>query len=107
MGFFLMCIKVEMRELVATFQSRLVFLEEWYVVEYSTPRERYGWLIEKTCQVFRDVLQSYGKIEWKGTLSDLEKAPDATYQDVLNEFYLMCVCGGVGGGEGQRPYCDS
>ena len=44
------------------------------------------WLIEKTHQVVWDALQDYGRIEWKRTLLDLEKAPDIAYQDVLKEF---------------------
>ena len=31
-------------------------------------------------------MQDYGKLEWKRNLSDLEKALDVAYQDVLNEF---------------------
>lgn len=44
------------------------------------------WHVEKTRQVIWDALQNYGRIEWKHTLSDLEKAPNVAYQDVLNEF---------------------
>ena len=44
------------------------------------------WPIEKTRQVIWDALQSYGRIEWKRTLKDVEEAPGMAYQDVLNEF---------------------
>ena len=44
------------------------------------------WFIEKICQVVWDTLHDYNRIEWKRTLSDLEKAPDMAYQDILNEF---------------------
>ena len=56
------------------------------------------WPIEKTRQVIWDTLQDYGRIEWQRTLSDLEKAPDIAYQDVLNEFDSILG--------GQRSYCD-
>ena len=29
---------------------------------------------------------TYGRIEWKRTLKDLEKAPDVAYQDILKMF---------------------
>jgi hypothetical protein len=49
------------------------------------------WSIEKTREVIHDTLHDYGTIEWKQTLSSMEKAPDVAYQDVayqdvLNEF---------------------
>jgi hypothetical protein len=37
------------------------------------------WPIEKTHQVTWNALHDYGRIEWKQTLRDLEKAPDVTY----------------------------
>ena len=43
------------------------------------------WPIEKTRKVIWDIMQDYGMIEWKRTLSDLEKTPDVAYQDVPNE----------------------
>ena len=43
------------------------------------------WPIEKTSQVIWDALQDYDRIEWKQTLTDLEKAPDVAYYDFLNE----------------------
>ena len=49
----------------------------------STPNE-----VGKTHQVIWDALQDYGRIELKQTLSDLEKALDVAYQDVLSEFDL-------------------
>ena len=42
--------------------------------------------IEKTRQVVWDALKDYGRIEWKWTLPDLEKALDMAYQNVLYEF---------------------
>jgi hypothetical protein len=48
------------------------------------------WPIEKTRQIIWDALQDYGRIiEWKRTLSDLEKAPDVAYHDILNNFDLI------------------
>ena len=41
------------------------------------------WPIEKTRQVIWDSLQYYGRIEWKRTMRDLEKALDVAYHDVL------------------------
>ena len=46
------------------------------------------WPIEKTRQVIWDALQDYGRIEWKRTLNNLEKAPDVAYQDILKKFDL-------------------
>ena len=37
------------------------------------------WPVEITRQVIWNILQDYGGIEWKWTLSDLEKAPDVAY----------------------------
>jgi len=34
-------------------------------------------------------MQDYGRIEWKWTLRDLEKAPDVAYHDILNNFDLI------------------
>ena len=31
-------------------------------------------------------MYDYGRVEWKRTLGDLEKAPDVVDQDVLDEF---------------------
>jgi hypothetical protein len=45
--------------------------------------------MEKTHQVIWDALHDYGMIEWQQTLSDLEKALDIAYQDVLNEVDLI------------------
>ena len=42
--------------------------------------------VEKTHQVIWDALQDYGRIEWKQTFSDLEKALGVAYHDVLSEF---------------------
>jgi hypothetical protein len=47
------------------------------------------WPIEKTRQIIWDALQDYGRIEWKRTLRDLEKAPDVAYHDILNNFDLI------------------
>ena len=44
------------------------------------------WPIEKTHQVIWDALPDYDRIEWKDSFSDLEKAPDVAYQDILKEF---------------------
>ena len=44
------------------------------------------WPIEKTRQVIWDVLHDYGRVVWKQALSDLERALDVAYQDILNEF---------------------
>lgn len=44
------------------------------------------WPIKKTCQEILIALQDYSRIEWKRTLSDLDKASFVVYQDVLNEF---------------------
>ena len=60
-------------------------------MDYLTSTECFGfnnmqWPVEKTRQVIWDALHDYGRIEWKHTLEDLEKAPDVAYQDVLNEF---------------------
>ena len=65
-------------------------------MEYLTPTEWYAfnalqWPIEKTHQVIWDALHAYGKIEWQRTLSDLEKAQDVAYQDVLDEFDFWLV----------------
>ena len=43
------------------------------------------WPIEKLSQVIWDALKDYNRIDWKHTLSNLEKAPNVAYQDVLNE----------------------
>ena len=45
----------------------------WYLQGWSFP------------QVTWDASQDYGRIEWKRTLSSLEKAPDVAYQGVMNE----------------------
>jgi hypothetical protein len=45
--------------------------------------------MEKTHQVIWDALHDYDMIEWQQTLSDLEKALDIAYQDVLNEVDLI------------------
>lgn len=37
-------------------------------------------------QVIWDALQDYGRIKWQWTLSNLEKAPNVAYQDILDEF---------------------
>jgi hypothetical protein len=47
------------------------------------------WPIEKTSQIIWDALQDYGRIEWKWTLRDLEKAPDVAYHDILDKFDLI------------------
>lgn len=44
------------------------------------------WPIEKMHQVIWDALQDYGRIKWQWTLSNLEKAPNVAYQDILDEF---------------------
>ena len=44
------------------------------------------WPIEKTRQVSWDVLHDYERVVWKRALSDLERALDVAYQDILNEF---------------------
>ena len=49
------------------------------------------WPLEKTRKIIWNALQDYGKIEWQWTLSDLEKAMDVAYQDVLNEFDSIWV----------------
>ena len=36
-----------------------------------------------------DALHDYGRIEWQRTLSDLEKAHDVAYQDVINKFDVI------------------
>lgn len=49
--------------------------------------------MEKT-QVVWDALVYYDKIGWQHTLKDLGKAPDVSYQDVLNELdSVWCVKG--------------
>jgi hypothetical protein len=48
----------------------------------------FQWPVEKTQQVIWNALQDYGRIEWKWTLLDLEKAPYVANQDVLNGFHL-------------------
>ena len=56
------------------------------------------WPIEKTSQITWDTLQDYGRFEWKQMFSDLEKALDVAYEDVLNEFDST---------QGVKwPYCD-
>ena len=45
------------------------------------------WPIEKTRQVIWDSLQYYGRIEWKRTMRDLEKALDVAYHDVLKKMF--------------------
>ena len=55
----------------------------------------------KTRQILWDSLQDYRRIEWKQTLRDVEKTPDMTYDDILNNLDLTW-----GGGGGQRSYCD-
>ena len=55
-------------------------------MDYLAPME---WFIKKTHQVIWGALQDYGRIEWKLILSNLEKAPDVAYQDVLNKFDLI------------------
>ena len=50
--------------------------------------------MEKTHQVVCDALLDFGRIEWKMTLKDLEKAPDIDYNDVVKEFdAVWCVEG--------------
>ena len=61
------------------------------------------WPIKKTCQAIRYACMIYGRIKWKWTLLDLEKALDMANQDVLNEFDLTLE---EGGGGNQRSYCD-
>ena len=51
----------------------------WFLITYNGP-------IEKTRQVIWDALQDYGRIEWKQTLMDLEKALGVAYHDILNKF---------------------
>jgi hypothetical protein len=41
--------------------------------------------VERIRQAIWDTLQNYGRIEWKSTPSDVEKAPDVANQDVLNK----------------------
>lgn len=52
------------------------------------------WLTEKTHEAIWDTLQEYGRIGWQQTLSDLEKAIDGAYQDVLNDFDSIFFWGG-------------
>ena len=56
--------------------------------QYDTVFKVLQWLIEKAPQIIWGALHEYARIEWKHTLSDLEKAPDVAYHDVLNEFDL-------------------
>ena len=50
------------------------------------------WYVKKIHQYVWDSLLDYGRIEWKWTLMDLEKALDVAYQDVLEEFdSVWCV----------------
>lgn len=44
------------------------------------------WCLERTHQIIWDVLQDYGRIEWKWMLEDLEEVPDVAYQYILNKF---------------------
>jgi hypothetical protein len=66
-----------------------ILLEERPFVDYLAPTEWSSfhdlqWPIEKTRQVSYDALQAeYGMIEWKRTLTDLEKCLDVAYQDAL------------------------
>ena len=46
-------------------------------------------------------LAYYERIEWKWTLQDLEEASDVAYQDILKQ-----MRSDMGGGGGERPYCD-
>ena len=54
--------------------------------------------LRKTRQVSWEVVQDYGRSEWKRTLRDLEKALNVAYHDILNE--LDSTWGG------QQSYCD-
>ena len=47
------------------------------------------WTIEKMHKMNWDALHDYGRIEWQRTLSDLEKAHDVAYQDVINKFDVI------------------
>lgn len=73
------------------------FIQIWFFlrsnISWITWRQRNDlvfndlqWPVEKTRQVMWDVLQDYGRIECKRTLSDLEDAPAVAYQDFLNKF---------------------
>jgi hypothetical protein len=53
------------------------------------------WPIKKARLVIWDALQNYDRIEWKQTLTELEKAPNMAYQDVLNEFDSTWVVKGL------------
>lgn len=46
------------------------------------------WPIEETCQAIWDVLQDHGRIKWKQTFWDLEKALDVANQDVMYKFNM-------------------
>ena len=41
--------------------------------------------MERTHQVVWYSFYNYGKLEWHQTLTDLEKAPDVAYEDILQE----------------------
>ena len=76
------------------FRSHLVFLRSgllWILWRQQNDLvfDNVQWPIEKTRQIIWDALQDYGMIEWKRTLRDLEKALDAAYDDMLNEFQLI------------------
>ena len=48
--------------------------------------------MEKSHQVVWNSWLDYERIEWQWTLTNLEKAPDVTYQDVFEEFNMVwCV----------------
>ena len=52
-------------------------------------------LWKKTHQVVWDSLLHYGRLNWQQTLHDLEKAPDVAYENVLNEFDIICCVKGL------------
>lgn len=50
--------------------------------------------MEKTHQVMCYSLPDYGRLKWRPILQDLDKALDAAYQDVLDEFdSVWCIKG--------------
>ena len=61
-------------------------------------------MVEKTRQMIWDALLDYGRIERQRILNDLEKAPDVTYNDVMDEVIVhnmdtvWCVKGPIASG---------
>ena len=50
------------------------------------------WLVHKTHQVRWESLLDYGRLEWQQSLTDLQKAPNVAYENVLKIFdNIWCV----------------